>query len=268
VDTTAKIALSAGGVVLLAAGTLAAQVLITRQRAGPVVRPDFTLDYLARAGHAEPPLEVAMLGDSTVEGVGVLRERDTLGAQTARQAAALLGQPVHIKGYGVSGARAQDVLTEQLPRLRAGRTPDHVVVVVGANDATRLSSARGYEQRMRSIVDEVRDIAPSAKITLATVPGFRAARALPQPFRTLVDRQAGRLRERQADIAASVPGVRVADIYTRPTPRFEANPKAIGPDGFHPSRVGYGYWADELGPVVAQPHRPQATARQRPDAAA
>ncbi|MBA3586444.1 MAG: SGNH/GDSL hydrolase family protein, partial [Chloroflexi bacterium] len=34
------------------------------------------------------------------------------------------------------------------------------------------------------------------------------------------------------------------------SPRFEGRPEATSSDGFHPSPIGYGFWADAIAPAV------------------
>ena len=56
-----------------------------------------------------PVLELAVLGDSTVAGVGSPTEAETLAVLVAQRVADALGRPVHVVGHGVSGARTATV---------------------------------------------------------------------------------------------------------------------------------------------------------------
>jgi lysophospholipase L1-like esterase len=42
------------------------------------------------------------------------------------------------------------------------------------------------------------------------------------------------------------------DLAEQASPRFLGVPEATSPDGFHPSPVGYGFWADALAPAVVE----------------
>ncbi|MCW2927253.1 MAG: hydrolase family protein [Thermoleophilia bacterium] len=241
------------GSAVVAVGTLGVQAMLARHRAGPITRPGFRIDETVNGEADGPTLRVAIIGDSTVEGVGVLHERDTLAVHVARRAASLLERPVHIRGFGITGARAADVLADQVPQLDDGGTYDQVLVAVGANDATHLTTSGSYESRLRRILEGVRRAQPDAEIVIVSVPGFAAARAVPRPLRDVFESRAAALRGRQRELLRELGDERLhyADVYTDPTPRMVANPESISRDGFHPSRIGYGYWADEIGPVMA-----------------
>lgn len=88
-------------------------------------------------GHGGAALEMAAFGDSTVAGVGVHNVAMTLRVQPAQLVAEGLGMPVHVVGYGCSGARTRDVLLGQVPAMR--HAADVSVVVVGTNDVTHLT---------------------------------------------------------------------------------------------------------------------------------
>jgi lysophospholipase L1-like esterase len=40
------------------------------------------------------------------------------------------------------------------------------------------------------------------------------------------------------------------DLAAEASPRFLDTPEATSSDGFHPSPIGYGFWADALAPAV------------------
>lgn len=73
------------------------------------------------------------LGDSAAQGVGASRpERGYVGLLAERMRRQS-GRPVLVVNLSRSGATVQDVVAEQLPRLRA-LSPDVVTVAVGGND--------------------------------------------------------------------------------------------------------------------------------------
>jgi lysophospholipase L1-like esterase len=66
----------------------------------------------------------------------------------------------------------------------------------------------------------------------------------------MVDRYSGVLRAEQVAAVEAVPGARFVDLAAEASPRFLGVPEATSSDGFHPSPVGYGFWADALAPAV------------------
>jgi lysophospholipase L1-like esterase len=66
----------------------------------------------------------------------------------------------------------------------------------------------------------------------------------------MVDRYSGVLRGEQRAAAAGRRGVWFVDLAADASPRFEGVPDATSSDGFHPSPIGYGFWADAIAPAV------------------
>ena len=207
-------------------------------------------------GTAEPadaaaggPIEMVMLGDSTVAGLGAESVEDSLVLQTARRAADLAGREVHATGLGVSGAVTADVRDEQVPRIDSGA--DVVVIVIGSNDATHLTPPWVMEDNTASLLAAVRRQAPDAAIVLGGIPLFGEARALDEPLRSVVDAYASVLRNVQRRVAAGAERTTFVNIAVEASPRFVGVPDAMSRDRFHPGATGYGFWADALAPAVA-----------------
>lgn len=188
-----------------------------------------------------PPLRLAMLGDSTVAGVGSPSTELSLPVLTAERVAEGLGRPVEVVGLGISGARTGDVLEQQLPLLGDLEAFDVVVVVIGSNDVTHGASPWRFREVTRALLRSL----PQPAV-LGGIPLFTGVGAIPRPLRDVVVLQAGMLRRIQADVAAEVEGVRFVNIAREASPRFRGVPGAMSADEFHPAPVGYGFWADAL----------------------
>lgn len=207
--------------------------------------------YLVEAtvGAGGPVAEMVVLGDSTVAGVGSPTVADSLAVLLAERVADRIGRQVHVVGYGVSGARTATVLSEQVPRLVDARA-DVVVLVVGANDVTHGSSPGALRERTVALLRATHERS-GAPVVLGGIPRFRAVPALAEPLRSVVDSWASPLRRAQQDAAGDVEGVRFVNLGAEASPRFIGVPESMSSDGFHPSPVGYGFWADALAPAVA-----------------
>jgi lysophospholipase L1-like esterase len=200
-------------------------------------------------GGSGEPLAMVMLGDSTVAGLGAEDVEDSLVLQTAQRAAEAAGRPVRARGLGVSGARTADVRDDQIPQIDPAT--DVIVIVIGSNDATHLTPFWTFDELTASMLDAARRQAPDAAIVLGGIPLFGEARALDEPLRSVVDGYASVLRGVQRRTAQAMPGVTFVNIAVEASPRFVGVPDAMSRDGFHPAAVGYGFWADALGPAVA-----------------
>lgn len=196
----------------------------------------------------ETPLRLAVLGDSTVSGVGSPTERESLPILIAQRVADGTGRPVEVVGFGVSGARTASLTSDQLP-LPPGAF-DAAVLVIGSNDATHATL--WLELRSQTVAMLRHAAESGALVVLAGAPRFSGASVIPEPLRTMVDLYARILAGEQRSAVAQSPGARFVDLAADASPRFDGRPEATSPDGFHPSPIGYGFWADAIAPVVVE----------------
>lgn len=238
------------GLPLLAAGVLAVEFALAANAEYLPIDPGYEIERTLGEQLPGPPLELAVLGDSTVAGVGSPTAEESLPVLVAERVAGQLGRPVHVVGYGVSGARTASALREQVPRLLDSGV-DVAVIVVGANDVTHLTPPGRLGQQTSELLAAASAQA-QAPVVLGGIPRFRTVPALLEPLRTIVDAYARPLREAQRTAArAAGAGVTFVDIAAEASPRFLGVPRSMSSDGFHPSPVGYGFWADALAPAIA-----------------
>jgi lysophospholipase L1-like esterase len=198
-----------------------------------------------------PPLRLAILGDSTAAGVGVTRVEDSVGARLA-QAIADTGRFVTLDGLGVSGSRAAD-LAPQVSRALT-HPPDVAVILIGANDATHLTSLDAVRRDVRAAVERLR--AAGVRVVVATCPDMGAPTAFLPPLRQVVALE-GRRIGTVTGAAARAAGAVTVDLAAETGPAFRADRATyLSSDRFHPSAAGYALWAaalaDEVRAAAAQ----------------
>lgn len=239
--------LALGAAVGGVAGLIATELLLLSRRRFLPLDPGYRVDELVRppSGSADDPIRLAVVGDSTVAGVGSPTAAESLPVLIARRVATATGRAVRVTGHGVSGARTATA-AEQL--TRAGGSLDAVVVVVGANDATHATPWPRFRRELDGLLAAASARAPVT--VLAGTPRFHRNPVIPEPLRTFVDRYAGLLRGQQRAAVGATDGVRFVDLAAEASPRFAGVPEATSVDGFHPSPIGYGFWADALAPAV------------------
>ncbi|HVM14266.1 MAG TPA: SGNH/GDSL hydrolase family protein [Egibacteraceae bacterium] len=248
------VVVTAVGVPLAAVALLGAQAYY----ASTVDRPDLEPAYEVSTrvdppGEADPgdavPLRLVVLGDSLAAGVGSPTVDGSLPALIAERVAPALGRPVSVIGHGVSGARTDDTRSEQVPLL-AGAPADVVVIVVGSNDVTHVTPPWVLRRQTAELLTEVQGAAAGTPVVLAGIPLFTGTPRLPVPLRWVVGAYARPLRDAQREVTVRAEGVRYADIARDASPRFRGVPDAMSADGYHPSPVGYGFWADAIAAEV------------------
>jgi len=247
-----KRVLAAIGLAILGLGALiGVELLMLSRREYLPSDPGYRVDARVEPSGGEAdgtPIRLAVLGDSTVSGVGSPTELESLPVLIAQRVADGAGRPVEVLGIGDSGARTATLASEQLPLVEGAF--DAVVLVIGSNDATR---ATPWPELRRQTVEMLARATPSgATVVLAGTPRFSGTEISPEPLRTMVDRYSAVLRGEQRAAVGEFPGVRFVDLAAEASPRFAGRPEATSADGFHPSPIGYGFWADAIAPVVVE----------------
>lgn len=238
--TVALVAGAIGGATVLAAEAVAA-------RARRYARPELGMAMRTTVGAPNrAPLRIVLLGDTTALGVGVTDVHDTVGGQLA-QLLAETGATIALSSVAVAGSRSADLPT-QVARALLGDRPDLAVILVGANDATRLARPGEVAATLGAAVRRLRDA--GAAVVVGTCPDLGAVRAVAPPLRHLMGWYGRRIARAQA-VAALLAGARVVDLGAQVGPVFRADAGMLCYDGFHPSADGYRVIAHALYPDSA-----------------
>lgn len=195
------------------------------------------------------PLSMVAIGDSVVSGVGCTAPERSVPGVLAGLVAHGLGRPVRVRCLGRTGARAEEVRAEQVPRLAGLGHVDLVVASVGANDAAHLTPPARFARALRRLCQEAH-AATGAPVLLTGVPEFRSARAIGWPLRTLVWLAGRPVHERQRRIAAELAGVTFIDVLGEVGPDFLRDRGLMAEDGYHPSDRGAARLAEAIAPWV------------------
>jgi lysophospholipase L1-like esterase len=179
------------------------------------------------------------LGDSIIDGVGTRRVEASLPVQFAAQLAEAAGRRVHWRIEGCSGHAIRDVI-ERLETLLHDETVDLVLVSVGVNDVTGLSSTRHWRRSVRSLLGSIRTRWPEARVLFAGLPPMASFPLPPQPLRFCLGLRAATLDRIARTVIESHPGVQ--HVATRIDPKRHE----FCEDGFHPAPESCTLWAREL----------------------
>lgn len=176
------------------------------------------------------------LGDSTAQGVGASRPELGYVGLLAEHLRADTGKPVEVINLSKSGARVDDVLTEQLPRLLTLQ-PDLVTIAVGANDI------RTYDRA--ACVEHIGALT-------AALPAGTVIADVPYLMHGHWERDA---REAAQTLTRSARehGLRVVPLYEALRREgWAAMATQFAADLFHPNDRGYRIWADAFWTRIRQ----------------
>lgn len=234
-----------GIAVALFAVLLAVEVWLALRREYLPTDDPLDLDGVFGAGDA-PPLHLVVLGDSTAAGIGVDDPADAYPSLLARRLADATGGRVKLTALGISGARVGDVAGMQAPAAAAVR-PDVVVVAIGANDVTHVTSLGDVRRDMGEALRVLGET--GATIVVAGPPDMRAP-AWHQPLRYLAGVRGNQVTSAIEDVARAE-GVAIVELADETGHFFEEDPEAhFSSDDFHPGPRGYERWADAIFPVL------------------
>jgi acyl-CoA thioesterase I len=215
------------------------------------------LALAALPASAAAPVVYAALGDSTAVGVGA-EQGGGYPHRIARRLEAS-GVPVKLHLLAESGATAEDVRRDQLPRLMALR-PGFVTIGIGLNDLLQGRNLRDFARDLQVIADLVRR--SQATVVLATLPDVSHAplgEGAPPP--PVLARRIAAYNETLRTVAERH-GFHLADVHgaSRRAPR--ELPGLLAQDGLHPSARGYEAWTDAMWPAVERALAPRVQARR------
>lgn len=191
------------------------------------------------------PLNVLVIGDSAAAGVGVSTQSDALTGKLYQALSQSFGglYAVSVTLHARTGITSSDVIT-LLKQEQSYRY--HVAVVsIGVNDVTRFSSLTIWRNNLRQIHHFLLQKFLCSLVIYSALPPMHAFPAIPQPMRFMLGQRASLLNRVLASTIGIMPFSRLLQLNL-----FNVNSVAIAElmaeDGFHPSRVGYALWAEQI----------------------
>ncbi len=192
-------------------------------------------------GGTEPafPYRLLAMGDSIVDGVGCRTVATALPGRFARQLQRQLGQPVAWQAIGQTGATADQVCSQLLPKLDLTRF-DLILLSVGVNDVTGLTGVSRWRKRLLALIQSLQQQSPEAWVVVCGLPPLRGFPLLPQPLRWWLGWRAETLDQMGRRLIE--PLDRCVHIPTD----FDPSPERFAADGYHPNEASCQVWAEEL----------------------
>lgn len=222
----------------------------------PVVPP--TGDTSGSLGRGSQAINLLVLGESTVEGIGVETFEHSLSVRLADALVDQAGMQVRWHAVGKSGVTAAYVLDKMLPVLEDLQQYDAVVLVLGANDSFALTTPLTWNKQITAIARHFRKANPDVIIYLASMPPVGSFPALPQPTRWVLGQCNQLLDKTSKLLSQNTPRL----YYSKA--RFGNRKDMLCQDGVHPSAAGYTLWAaaiaEELIPYLPK-SKPLAAAQ-------
>lgn len=127
-----------------------------------------------------PSLNLLFLGESPVAGVGVKAYNHSLAAQSANTFSKLTRRSVFWRALGKNGITIDRTIDELVPQIQE-QTIDYLVIMLGVNDVTSLSSLNHWNLSIERLISKLRELT-NAKILFYGCPPLAQFPALPKPL--------------------------------------------------------------------------------------
>lgn len=189
------------------------------------------------------PLHLLALGDSIIAGVGTERVTRSMPVQFAQSLADTQQRSVHWRVDGSNGADISHLL-KRVSRINDQQKADVVLISIGVNDVTGLSSTKQWQNNLTTLVTKLRIKWPDAWVIFAGLPPMSRFPLPPQPLRFTLGLRATTLDTNLANIVA-----RQVNMQHVPT-RIDPTQHDFCADGFHPSAAACKFWAEELAQIL------------------
>jgi len=190
---------------------------------------------------AGPSLRYLVMGDST----SIAQGGDYIRGYAVATAKYLAKKhTVTWKNIGISGARAYDVLEQQLPAALAF-SPDLVLLAVGANDVTHFTNLDVVRNSLERVVQSLQDGNPNVRIVLTGAPAMGTVPRFLRLTRSLMGRRTRAVNNQVVEVARHRRVV-FAPIAEETEEIYRTHPELFAADKFHPTTEGYLPWIPVL----------------------
>lgn len=205
----------------------------------------------------KPTLNLMIVGDSAAAGVGSQTQQE---AMVGKLIPILAQQPAILSTYSLlnwslqatTGHTSFDILRRLYIMPAPSQPVDVMILSVGVNDTTANVSVNKWQQQIEDIIAIAQRKFGVQELIFLSLPPMAKMPAIPAPLNNFVGAKASMLDAILQQVCATHEGVnymatdfaRMVEEHSNGTPIDIA--VMFASDGFHPSSLMYGYWAQQL----------------------
>ncbi|MGH7782445.1 MAG: SGNH/GDSL hydrolase family protein, partial [Candidatus Binatia bacterium] len=208
----------------------------TRRKIG--LLPPASGDTTGVTGEGTGLVELLVIGESTVAGLGAKTHETALAGQFARRLSTQIRRPVRWSAIGKNGVTAKRTISELIP-LVPEKKFDYILIGLGGNDVIKLSSPRKWRRTMIELIGILRRSSPDSIIFITNCAAVKQSPVLPEPIRFLLSQLSKMHNANAIEFTAAMDRV---FYYQQPT----SVPEGFFADGIHPSESGYSAWSESM----------------------
>ena len=163
------------------------QALYTRGKA--IKLPDPGPPHSGAYGVSQAPFHLIGFGDSVIAGTGLSKAEHSITSKLGEEIQKKTGHSVKWSSYGVNGDKLKDLLARV--NSISGNGGNLIVVSVGVNDVTRLTSLKAWRRDLRVLINKLRG--RFDRLLFLGLPPMEAFPILPFPLRWFLGLRASML---------------------------------------------------------------------------
>ena len=208
-------------------------------------------------------LNIMVVGDSAAAGVGSQTQQEALVGNLMP----ILAQQSEINSQfdsliwslqATTGHTSFDILRRLYVLPASSQAVDVMVLSVGVNDTTSNVSVGKWQQQIEDIITIAQRKFGVRQLIFLSLPPMAQMPAIPAPLNNFVGAKASVLDKTLQQVCAGTEGVtymatdfpRMIEEHSKGTP---IDIKVMfASDGFHPSSLMYGYWAQQLAELIVK----------------
>ncbi|WP_350562667.1 SGNH/GDSL hydrolase family protein [Psychrobacter sp. CAL346-MNA-CIBAN-0220] len=208
-------------------------------------------------------LNLMIVGDSAAAGVGSQTQQEALVGKLipALQQQRAIGTQFDALNWSLqatTGHTSFDILRRLYVLPAPSQAVDVMVLSVGVNDTTANVSTSKWQQQIEDIIAIAQRKFGVRELIFLSLPPMAQMPAIPAPLNNFVGAKASSLDGILQQVCTDQDGVnymatdfaRMIEEHSNGTPIDIA--VMFASDGFHPSSITYGYWAQQLAALIAQ----------------
>ncbi len=199
-------------------------------------------------------IKLLFLGESSVAGVGVESHHQSLVGAISKTVAKGLNTQVRWDVVAKSGYSVKMLSDKLLPQIK-DKTPDLIIIGMGANDAFQLNSLKGWRRDINALIQNIRKTHQGIPILFSNMPpviDFPVMSSLLRFFLgnlvILFGKELSHIVAHHNNVWFNERRITLKGFRAISDEKYEVND--FFSDGVHPSGLTYRIWGEKMGEYI------------------
>jgi lysophospholipase L1-like esterase len=201
------------------------------------------------------PINLLILGESTMAGVGVATQQEGFAGALAQTLAKQLNRPIDWRVFAKSGYTAKDINQKIIPEITQEK-PDLIVVGLGGNDTFGLHSPQEWATQIRQLIGQLRQIFGQTPILFINMPPVADFPAFTPLIQTVLGNLILLHRQALMQLVKTQKNVYFVDevitLANWMVAKGQNKAEDFFSDGVHPNQLTYQTWGENIAKYIVE----------------